>query len=108
MRVSPDRGNRQQQAGREPAGIVDPVLRRDRTPLGRTRVIEGGDPRQGFSLAGQVRVRTVWRAQVELRELLVERLVLAERQRQRRPQRHPFGAEERELLAAAVDNATEG
>ena len=46
-----------------------------------------------------VAVRAVGRAQVELRELLVERLVLAQRQRQRRAQRHALGAEERELLA---------
>ena len=52
-------------------------------------------------------MRAIRRTQVQLGELLIERLVFAQRHRQRRPQRHAFGAEEREFLLDAFDDARE-
>ena len=63
----------------EPARILDVVGVRDRPPLARACGSSGGDAGERVARARDVALGAVRRAQVELIELLVERLVLAQR-----------------------------
>ena len=100
-----DRRDREEDACGEAAGVLDVVLVRDVPPFARPAVVLTGDARKGLAALRDVCVRAVRGCQVQLSELLLECLVLAQRDGERRAQRETLRAEERELLLDAFDDA---
>src|SRR5215470_13439640 len=93
--------------GRQAPRVIHVVGVRDGPPCPGPAIVAARDAGQRVTQARHVAVRPVRRREVQLSELLVERLVFAQAERQRRPQRHALGAEKRELLLDALDDTLE-
>ena len=94
-------------AGVETARVVDCVGVRDVTPLGRVVELEIRDERERLVAFEDVDAVVVGRLQVELVDLVVERAVLVDGDREHRAQRRALGAEQLEVLPDVGDDALE-
>src|SRR5438270_13733299 len=101
---SVDRRHAQKRARGEPPGVVDIVVGGDSAPLAWILVVLPGNGGERLTLLEYVDHRAVRRHQVQLPELLRQVLVLAQGERQRGAKWNPVRAEQRELLADALDN----
>ena len=73
------RRNRQKSADREAARVFDAVGVGDQAPFAGAAVILRGDARQRIAVLSHVAMRAVRRGQIQMSELLIERLVFAQR-----------------------------
>src|SRR5205085_4348328 len=103
-----DRRQGQERARHGAARVGDLVGVGDAPPLARLLVVARRDRRERLAPLEYPPLRAVGRVRVLQAQLLFERLVLAQNDRERRAQRHAFGTEERELLLDALDDALEG